>query len=87
MENLVETERNKVQELGKESDRLKRESVITKQEYNKEHRLRIQLETLVTQLQEDSSNILYLLTIKQLCMSTCMYCDINTIGVVENKRS
>ena len=60
MENLVETERNEVQKLGIECDGLKKESVLAKQEYNKEHRLRMQLETLVTQLQEDSSMLVYL---------------------------
>ncbi|KAK3746553.1 hypothetical protein QZH41_017036, partial [Actinostola sp. cb2023] len=56
MESLVETEREQVHLLAKECDTLKKESVASKQEYNKEHRLRMQLETLVTQLQEDTSN-------------------------------
>lgn len=53
---LVDTERNQVQLLAAECEGLKKESAATKQKYNEEHRLRMQLETLATQLQEDTCN-------------------------------
>ncbi|EDO39485.1 predicted protein [Nematostella vectensis] len=56
MDRVVETERGDVQALAAECQELKREASTTKEEYNKERKMRLQLETLVTQLQEDSAN-------------------------------
>ena len=54
MEGIVNTERESVQTLAKECRMRKREAIMAKEEYEKEHHLRLQLETVLGQLQMDT---------------------------------
>ena len=54
MEGIVNTERESVQTLAEECRMRKREAIMAKEEYEKEHRLRLQLETVLGQLQMDT---------------------------------
>ena len=54
MDEIVETERQDVQKLASECKNLRQEAAQAREDYQKEHSLRRQLEGLATQLQESA---------------------------------
>lgn len=54
MESIVNAERDSVQTLAEDCSMRKREALMAREEYEKEHRLRLKIEAVLSQLQKDT---------------------------------
>mgnify|MGYP001795480190 CR=1 FL=1 len=54
MESIVNSERDSVQTLAEDCSMQKRSALMAREEYEKEHRLRLQIEAVLSQLQKET---------------------------------